>query len=140
MMSSNAMYHCKNFKQLSLLLTTVDFYFAQSSMLFLYRQNKLESIKTVNVPNVTTCFMVSCFQILMIIICPKGTLHCIHIRNVCFFPAYGCSFINRHWLESCSFQTCKICAVNQSTALVLIAKYNMILHYFSKMYFILWYI
>ena len=56
MMSSDAIYYSDDFGQLNLPLTTVDFSFGQSSYRFLYRQNKLESIGTVNVTNVTTCF------------------------------------------------------------------------------------
>ena len=66
--------------QLNLPLSTVDFSFAQLSYRFLYRQNKLESIRAVNIPNVTTCVMIPFFQPLMKIMCPNGTLNCIHIR------------------------------------------------------------
>ena len=63
MISSDAIYYSGNFGQL--------FY------RFLYRQNKLGSIRTVSILNVTTCFMISSFQILMKIICP------IYCDNVC---------------------------------------------------------
>ena len=57
-MSSDAIYYCENFVQLNLPLTTEQFSSVQLSYRFWYRQNKLESSKTVNIPNVTTCFMV----------------------------------------------------------------------------------
>ena len=38
------------------------------------------------------------------------------------------------------FPVCKICAFNQSNAFVLIAKYIIFFYYFSKIYFILFYI
>ena len=80
-------------------LTTVDFSFVLLSYRFWYRQNKLESVRTVNIPNVTICFMVPSFQILMKIICPNSTLNCIHIRIFdYFFFAFGCIFITRYWL------------------------------------------
>ena len=47
MMSSEASYFCDDFKQLQLPLSTVDFHFGQSSLPFLYCQNKLESIRTI---------------------------------------------------------------------------------------------
>ena len=67
-MSSGAIYYSDNFGQLSLPLSTVDLHLGQLSYRFLYRQNKLEGIRTVNVPNVTTCFLITSFGRLMKII------------------------------------------------------------------------
>ena len=98
MMSFDATYYCKNFGQLILPLTTGDFSFVQLSYHFFYRQNKLESIGTVNVPNVTTCFMAPSFQMFMKIRCPDGTLNCMHIRMFDFYFASGCIIITRYYL------------------------------------------
>ena len=56
MISFDAIHYCKNFGQLNLPLSIVDFYFRQLSLAFFYCQNKLESISTVHILNVTTCF------------------------------------------------------------------------------------
>ena len=52
--SSDAIYYLEKFRQLSLPLSTVDLHFGPLSYRFLYRQKKLESIRIVNIPNVTT--------------------------------------------------------------------------------------
>ena len=57
MMSSDAIYYSNDFGHWSLALGTVLLQFGQSSYRFLYRQNKLESCETLNIPNVTTCFV-----------------------------------------------------------------------------------
>ena len=80
MMSSDAIYYSDAFRQLSLSLSSVDLYFVQLSYRFLYRQNKLESIRTVNIPNVTICCTIPSFQMLISIICP---IYCDNVTTNC---------------------------------------------------------
>ena len=78
------------------------FFFVPFSQPFFYRQNRLESIRTVNIPIVTTCFMIPSFQILMEIKCPITITMlwpAVYISEYLIFFSHLVSFfITRYWL------------------------------------------
>ena len=83
MMSSDAIYYSDIFVQY--LYRQVQFlFFISFAQLFFHRQNALECVRTVNIPTVTTCFMIPSFRMLMKITCSiyfnNVTNNCIHIR------------------------------------------------------------
>ena len=81
-MSSDAIHYSGVFGQLSLPLTTVDLHFGQVFNCFLYHQRKLGSSRALNVPKVTTCFIISLFQMLIQI----NQMRLLRLLNIkCFF-------------------------------------------------------
>ena len=110
------------------MLTVFSFVYSLDNHFF-YCQNKLESNETVNISNVTICFMIPSFQTLVSITCniyfDNVMITCMHIRRFDVFFAFDWDLMPFSSpvvsYRVAHFQVCKICAFNPSNALVLIA-------------------